>query len=234
MDFSAPTVGSATLSPDLNWFAALKLAIGAASVQSAAIQARCVMVSPDQNCWITIGVNPTATIGAGSLFLPAGAMLTLPIQPGQKIAVIQTATPGNLSIVPGNYLPDSGFPAPTITYDFTSGTLDPSITFTRATTATYFNATGTLQTAASGIARFDYDPTTLQAKGLLIEEVRTNNLLSCRDLTNAAWVATNCTTALDQTGITAVANSASSITATAASWVAFTPQMSIAFPYRQD
>lgn len=46
--------------------------------------------------------------------------------------------------------------------------------FTRASTATYFDSTGTLQTAASGSPRFDYDPTTLAFLGLLIERGSTN------------------------------------------------------------
>jgi len=43
----------------------------------------------------------------------------------------------------------------------------------------------------------------------------TNNLLYCRDLTNAAWVKTNVTAALTQTGIDGQANSSSLLTATA-------------------
>ncbi|MDD3020045.1 MAG: hypothetical protein PHX61_03575 [Alphaproteobacteria bacterium] len=46
--------------------------------------------------------------------------------------------------------------------------------YTRASTATYFDSTGTLQTAASGVPRFDHDPITHAPKGLLMEESRTN------------------------------------------------------------
>jgi hypothetical protein len=59
-----------------------------------------------------------------------------------------------------------------------TGTLDPRITFTRASGATYFDVTGTMQTAATNVPRFDYDPVTHAAKGLLIEEQRINLLLN--------------------------------------------------------
>jgi len=50
------------------------------------------------------------------------------------------------------------------------------ITFTRASTATYFDSTGTLQSAAIDAPRLDYNPSTLAAQGLLIEESRTNGI----------------------------------------------------------
>lgn len=52
-------------------------------------------------------------------------------------------------------------------------------------------------------------------KGYLNEGTRTNNLLWCRDLTNAAWVKTNMTTALTSTGIDGQASASTLLTATA-------------------
>jgi hypothetical protein len=74
------------------------------------------------------------------------------------------------------------------------------ITFTRASTATYFDSTGTLQTAAIDAPRFDYNPSTLAAQGLLIEEARTNLLLQSEDFattwgTVTGTVTTNAATA---------------------------------------
>ena len=55
-----------------------------------------------------------------------------------------------------------------------SKTLDPRITFTRASTATYVDEDGLIKTAVSDEARFDHDPVTGESLGLLIEESRKN------------------------------------------------------------
>jgi len=83
--------------------------------------------------------------------------------------------------------PVGGAP-PSLSLDFTTGPpLDPRITFTRASTATYFDATGTMRTATANTPRFDYDPVTHAARGLLIEEQRQNVLNVSSDLTQAYW-----------------------------------------------
>jgi len=68
---------------------------------------------------------------------------------------------------------------------------DAGGSFTRASIGTYFDSTGTLQTAAANTPRFDYDPVTHTAKGILIEENRTNLILYSEQIDNAAWVKGN-------------------------------------------
>jgi len=48
------------------------------------------------------------------------------------------------------------------------------ITFSRASTGTFVGSNGLIQTAASGVPRFDHNPTTGESLGLLVEEARTN------------------------------------------------------------
>ena len=72
-----------------------------------------------------------------------------------------------------------GLPTPSLDLNFLIGTLDPSITFARAAgSATYFDSTGTLQTAGTNVPRFDYDPATRAPLGLLVEEARTNVIIN--------------------------------------------------------
>ena len=68
------------------------------------------------------------------------------------------------------------------------GWLDPGVTFTRASTATYTDSTGTIQTAAINAPRWDYAGGSL--RGLLIEEARIN-LLFPSVLSGPNWLAVN-------------------------------------------
>jgi hypothetical protein len=74
------------------------------------------------------------------------------------------------------------------------------ITFTRASSATYINSTGTLQTAATNEPRFDHNPTTGESLGLLVEEQRTNLLLRSEAIATSPWFAGANTTLSNNTG----------------------------------
>jgi hypothetical protein len=87
----------------------------------------------------------------------------------------------------------TNFPAikPTLLLDFANTKqLDPRVTFTRASTGTYFDQLGVMRTAASGVARFEHNPITFESLGLEIEEQRTNLVTYSDDFANAAWTKT--------------------------------------------
>ena len=95
-----------------------------------------------------------------------------------------------------------------------SGAVDFGVT--RATTAYRTNASGVLESVASGVPRLDY-PASGGCPALLVEPAATNLALHSRDLTNAAWVKSNVTAAKTALGADAVASGATTLTASAAS-----------------
>ncbi len=95
-------------------------------------------------------------------------------------------TDGGISLTSGTTFLDS----PTLSLDFITESLDSRITFTRGSTATFVGSDGLIQTATTNTPRFEYDPVTLQPKGLLIEDQRTNLLLYSSDLNNSIWAKT--------------------------------------------
>ena len=84
--------------------------------------------------------------------------------------------------------------------------IGPLVTFTRASSGTYVDSAGVLQTAATDVPRFDHNPTTGEGLGLLVEEARTNSI---RNSTGVGAVAgtpgtlpTNWSTFTSLTGLT--------------------------------
>lgn len=80
---------------------------------------------------------------------------------------------------------------PSLLLDFKKGHVDPRITFTRASAATYWDNQGVLRSALAGEPRIDHDPLTGACLGLLIEEARTNIILQSADPT--LWTASEMT-----------------------------------------
>ena len=60
-----------------------------------------------------------------------------------------------------------------------------SVTFTRASSATYIDRYGVVQKVGNDVARFEKE-------GLLIEGASTNKCLQSEDLSNASWLKSNC------------------------------------------
>jgi hypothetical protein len=94
----------------------------------------------------------------------------------------------------GDQLYDLAGQVPTLDLNF-AGTkiLDPSVTFTRASIGTFVGSNGLIQTAATNEARFDHNPTTGESLGLLVEEARTNLLVSSEEFDNVSWTKYNST-----------------------------------------
>ena len=83
---------------------------------------------------------------------------------------------------------------PRLALDFTTASLDPRVTVTRAlNTATVINSSGLVATVNANLPRFDYDPSTLACRGLLIEESRSNAILYSEDFSNGNWAKTGVT-----------------------------------------
>lgn len=61
------------------------------------------------------------------------------------------------------------------------------ITFARATGGGRFNAQGAYEWLSADQPRFDFDPVTLDSRGILIEEQRTNLLLRSSDIPSSPW-----------------------------------------------
>jgi hypothetical protein len=70
--------------------------------------------------------------------------------------------------------------------DYSGTTL---VTHTRASSGTYVDSAGVIQTAATDVPRFDHDPTTGESLGLLLEEARTNLLLQSNQF-DTTWTNT--------------------------------------------
>jgi hypothetical protein len=112
-------------------------------------------------------------IGRRSLLLAGAAFPTAAY--GQCVTDVLTVDACRGGVRP------TGPPGRTLDLNFMfPGSTPPGVTFTRASTATYTDASGVIQTAAVNQPRWDYAGGSL--RGLLIEEARTNLLLNSATL----------------------------------------------------
>lgn len=77
---------------------AQKVAYTNSSAQSAATNAKTVLLTSTTDCHVVIGANPTAT--SSDTFLPAKTPGLFGCAPTDLVAVIQDASGGNLFITP--------------------------------------------------------------------------------------------------------------------------------------
>lgn len=111
--------------------------------------------------------------------------------------------------------PALGVPPPAFCIDFVAGQ-STGIGLTRGSDGTWIDGNGVLRTAGNGLFRHDHDlASPNRGLGWLLEPARTNSALHSSDLTNAAWAKVNTTAAKDAIGLDGVANSASTLTASA-------------------
>ena len=86
-----------------------------------------------------------------------------------------------------------------------AGALDSRFTFSRGTSGSFVGSNGLIQSASSDVARFDHNPATNTAKGLMLEEARTNLVEHSEEFNDSFFTSTrvsvsaNATTAPDGT-----------------------------------
>lgn len=118
-------------------------------------------------------------------------------------------------ITPGFSLTATERVLPKLALDFTTASLDPRITFTRAlNTATVINSSGVIVGVNANLPRFDYTLGTGGAcKGLLIEEARTNYVQGSENIQSGLWSTNGTATATSVTELSpANTNTASLLT----------------------
>lgn len=167
-----------------------------------------VRITATAPCYVELGdIGVTAVVG-DALVQPRDPLVVATCG-ARSISVISVSGTASITVTAlesGSV--QSALTNPSLSLDMLSGVLSSAVTFTRASSGTYFDSTGRLVTASNDVARFDYDPATLLPRGLLIEEQRTNLLLHSRDMTQAAWSKTDVTPTRNQVGIDGTANSA--------------------------
>lgn len=110
-------------------------------------------------------------------------------------------------------------PRPSLILNFAelSGILDPRATFSRASTATYYDRMGVLKTAPANVPRWRWNPADGSAQGYLGEGSRTNLLLRSEALDNASWTKTSSSISADAVAAPDGATTADTITVSGAS-----------------
>ena len=165
-----------------------------------------VVKATGQGAYVRLSNDNSAATNVDVL-VQGGDHVVLSVQGRRWVSVLSDGASSTVSV--GALSTGVSGDAASLNLNFVSdGTLDPRITFTRASTATFFNSAGVLTSAATNAPRFDYNPSTLAAQGLLIEEARTNLATYSEQFDNVAgWtptrssVSANATTAPTGTNV---------------------------------
>lgn len=75
-----------------------------------------------------------------------------------------------------------------LAFSFTGGSLPSNTTVSRSTVGTRVNGSGLIESVATNTGRMNYSSSSLGARGLLLEDARTNLLERSTDLSQAVWV----------------------------------------------
>ena len=142
---------------------------------------RYIKVTSSAPAYVCVSNDRRAAV-AGDVLVQPYDLLVLRASGHKSVSALSLSGTAVVSVIPD----DSGFwtaDQSTMELNFAQmNTLDPRVTFTRASIATRTNNSGFLETVGNNVARFDFDPVTKLPKGLLIEEARTNLLLNSDSL----------------------------------------------------
>lgn len=109
-----------------------------------------------------------------------------------RLLVSDTSASASKAMAPSEMIRAS-LPYLSTFWDFTTGSLLPTVSFTRASAGYRLNSSGLYVSEATDVARFQHAPVALTPRGLLIEEARTELYTYNTDFADLSWGKTGCT-----------------------------------------
>ena len=186
---------------------------GATAVTFGGVAATSVVVV---NATTITAVTPAGTAGAVNVAVttPAGTGTGTGLYTYNAAAVFPPQVSGTNATIAADFAGQQYWASAASQASFAAWLTAIGGTYSRASSATYLQG-GVVKTATANTPRFPTDAGGAP-QGIRLTGAPTELCLWNRDLTNAAWTQSNVTVALNQIGADGGANSASSLTATAA------------------